>query len=60
MVQDPHRLDVTLEPLDEYLIIQPTSDTGNPHRSDPPGVGVGLHGERERGHRARRERPVAG
>src|SRR5687768_3056156 len=26
MVQDPHRLDVTLEPLDEYLVIQPTSD----------------------------------
>ena len=26
MVQDPHRLDVTLEPLDEYLVIQPVSD----------------------------------
>ncbi len=26
MVQDPFRLDVTLEPLDEYLVIQPTSD----------------------------------
>jgi len=26
MVQDPHRLDVSLEPLDEYLVIQPTSD----------------------------------
>jgi hypothetical protein len=26
MVQDPHRVDVTLEPLDEYLVIQPTSD----------------------------------
>ena len=26
MVQDPHRLDVSLEPLDEYLVIQPVSD----------------------------------
>ena len=26
MVQDPHRLDVTLEPLDEYLVVQPVSD----------------------------------
>ena len=26
MVQDPHRVDVSLEPLDEYLVIQPTSD----------------------------------
>ena len=26
MVQDPHRLDVRLEPLDEYLVIQPVSD----------------------------------
>ncbi len=26
MVQDPHRLDVTLEPLDEYLVIQPSND----------------------------------
>ena len=26
MVQDPSRVDVTLEPLDEYLVIQPTSD----------------------------------
>ena len=26
MVQDPQRVDVSLEPLDEYLVIQPTSD----------------------------------
>ena len=26
VVQDPSRVDVTLEPLDEYLVIQPTSD----------------------------------
>jgi chaperonin GroES len=26
MVQDPSRVDVTLEPLDEYLVIQPTAD----------------------------------
>ena len=26
MVQDPSRVDVSLEPLDEYLVIQPTSD----------------------------------
>ncbi len=26
MVQDPHRVDVSLEPLDEYLVIQPVSD----------------------------------
>ena len=26
MVQDPSRLDVSLEPLDEYLVIQPISD----------------------------------
>ena len=26
MVQDPHRVDVTLEPLDEYLVVQPVSD----------------------------------
>jgi chaperonin GroES len=26
VVQDPHRLDVTLEPLDEYLVIQPSND----------------------------------
>ena len=25
-MQDPSRVDVTLEPLDEYLVIQPTSD----------------------------------
>ena len=25
MVQDPSRVDVSLEPLDEYLVIQPTS-----------------------------------
>jgi chaperonin GroES len=26
VVQDPHRVDVSLEPLDEFLVIQPTSD----------------------------------
>ena len=26
MVQDPSRVDVSLEPLDEYLVIQPTAD----------------------------------
>jgi chaperonin GroES len=26
MVQDPSRLDVSLEPLDEYLVIQPSND----------------------------------
>ena len=26
MIQDPHRVDVSLEPLDEFLVIQPTSD----------------------------------
>ena len=26
MVQDPHRLDVTLEPLDDYLVVQPSDD----------------------------------
>ena len=25
-MQDPHRVDVSLEPLDEYLVIQPSSD----------------------------------
>ena len=26
MLQDSHRIDVSLEPLDEYLVIQPSSD----------------------------------
>ena len=26
MLQDPSRLDVTLEPLDEFLVIQPSND----------------------------------
>ncbi len=26
MLRDPKRLDVTIEPLDEYLVVQPTSD----------------------------------
>ena len=26
MLQDPHRVDVTLEPLDEYLVVQPSND----------------------------------
>jgi co-chaperonin GroES (HSP10) len=26
MLQDPQRVDVTLEPLDEYLVVQPVSD----------------------------------
>ena len=26
MVQDPYRVDVTLEPLDEYLVLHPVSD----------------------------------
>ncbi len=26
MVQDPSRLDVSIEPLDEYLVIQPSND----------------------------------
>ena len=26
MIQDPSRVDVSLEPLDEYLVIQPVSD----------------------------------
>lgn len=26
MVQDPHRVDVSLEPLDEFLVIQPSND----------------------------------
>jgi chaperonin GroES len=26
VLQDPHRLDVSLEPLDEYLVIQPSND----------------------------------
>ena len=26
VVQDPHRVDVSLELLDEYLVIQPTAD----------------------------------
>ena len=26
MVQDPSRVDVSLEPLDEYLVIQPVAD----------------------------------
>ena len=26
MVQDPSRVDVSLEPLDEYLVVQPTND----------------------------------
>ena len=26
MIQDPSRVDVSLEPLDEYLVIQPTAD----------------------------------
>lgn len=26
MLQDPQRVDVSLEPLDEYLVVQPVSD----------------------------------
>jgi chaperonin GroES len=26
MVQDPQRIDLTLEPLDDYVVIQPTED----------------------------------
>lgn len=26
MLRDPKRMDVSLEPLDEYLVVQPTSD----------------------------------
>ena len=26
MVQDPSRVDVSLEPLDEYLVVQPSND----------------------------------
>ncbi|RDI74825.1 Co-chaperonin GroES [Gaiella occulta] len=26
MIQEPQRIDVSIEPLDEYLVVQPTSD----------------------------------
>ena len=45
MLQDSHRIDVSLEPLDEYLVIQPSSDeTETPRGADPPRFGSGGRG----------------
>ena len=56
MVQDPSRVDVSLEPLDEYLVIQPTSRRdGDARRPDPARVGGRgrrvPHRDRHRGRR---------
>ena len=42
MLQDSHRIDVSLEPLDEYLVIQPIERRDrDARRPDPPRLGGG-------------------